>query len=96
LAGDAIDDETNTYLDAELDRFFSTMLMISENEIHRRPWMSLEGLDLTIRLTLGSIAASVALSRLFMPRSKKQPDRDQVVHQITRMTLWGLRMRPED
>lgn len=92
IAGDDINDETNAYLDTELDQFFATMLMISENEIHRRPWMSLDGLDLTIRLTLGSIAASVVLSRLFMPHGTARPSRDQVVNHVARMTLWGLRM----
>jgi AcrR family transcriptional regulator len=94
VAGDDIDDETNAYLDAELDRFFGTMLMISENEIHRRPWMSLQGLDLTIRVTLGGIAASVALARLFLPRGQARPGRDEMVDHITKMTLWGLRMGP--
>lgn len=92
VAGDDIDSETNAYLNTELDRFFATMLMISENEIHRRPWMSLDGLDLTIRLTLGSIAASVVLSRLFMPRGAAAPSREDVIEHITRMTLWGLRL----
>jgi AcrR family transcriptional regulator len=96
VAGEHSDEETNAYLDTELDRFFATMLMISENEIYRRPWMSLEGLDLTIRLTLGSIAASVVLPRLFMPRGAAQPSRDEVINHITRMTLWGLRMSPPD
>ena len=96
VAGEHSDEETNAYLDTELDRFFATMLMISENEIYRRPWMSLEGLDLTIRLTLGSIAASVVLPRLFMPRGADQPSRDEVINHITRMTLWGLRISPPD
>jgi len=96
IAGDDIDDETNAYLDTELDHFFTTMLMISENEIHRRTWMSLDGLDLTIRLTLGSIAASVVLSRLFMPRGGARPGRDEMVNHIARMTLWGLRMSDPD
>jgi AcrR family transcriptional regulator len=96
IAGDDIDEETNAYLETELDQFFATMLMISENEIHRRPWMSLDGLDLTIRLTLGSIAAAVVLSRLFMPHGKARPSRDQVVNHVARMTLWGLRMSEPD
>jgi AcrR family transcriptional regulator len=96
VASDDIDDETNAELDTELDRFFATMLMISENEIHRRPWMSLDGLDLTIRITLGSIAASVALRRLFMPRGSTGPGRDEIVDHITKMTLWGLRMQKPD
>lgn len=95
MAGDSLDDDANAHLDAELERFFASMLMISENEIHRREWMSLEGLDLTIRLTLGSIAAAVALSRLFMPPGSRRPSRDDVVDHITRLTLYGLRMRPD-
>jgi AcrR family transcriptional regulator len=93
LAGNDIDDDTNTYLDDELDRFFQTMLMISENEVHRRPWMSMEGLELTLRLTLGGIAASVALARLFLPRGERKPSRDELVDHITKHTLWGMRMR---
>lgn len=93
LAGNDIDDETNVYLDEELDRFFGTMLMISENEVFRRPWMSLDGLELTLRLTLGGIAASVALSRLFLPRGDRRPSRDEIVDHITRQTLWGMRMQ---
>lgn len=94
MASDSLDEAANAHLDAELDRFFNTMLMISENEVHRRTWMSLQGLDLTIRHTMGGIAAHLALGRLFAPRSGPTPTRDEVIDHVTRFTLYGLRMGP--
>jgi AcrR family transcriptional regulator len=94
MSADSLDADANAHLDAELDRFFSTMLMISENEVHRRQWMSLDGLDLTIRHTLGGIAAQLALARLFAPRSGAVATRDEVIDHVTRFTLYGLRMAP--
>jgi AcrR family transcriptional regulator len=96
MASESLDEAANAHLDAELDRFFNTMLMISENEVHRRTWMSLDGLDLTIRHTLGGIAAQLALGRLFAPRSGRAPTREDVIDHITRFTLYGLRMGPPE
>jgi AcrR family transcriptional regulator len=94
MAADSLDEAANAHLDAELDRFFNTMLMISENEVHRRNWMSLHGLDLTIRHTMGGIAAHLALGRLFAPRSGRSASRDEIIDHVTRFTLYGLRMGP--
>lgn len=96
MAADSLDEHANAHLDAELDRFFNTMLMISENEVHRRAWMALEGLDLTIRHTLGGIAAHLALGRLFTPRTGRVPTRQEVIDHVTRFTLYGLRMHPPE
>jgi AcrR family transcriptional regulator len=94
LAAGSLDEAANAQLDEELERFFRAMLMISENEAHRREEISAEGLDLSIRVTLGSIAAAVVLSRLFMPPGDRRPSRDEIVEHISRMTLSGLRPRP--
>lgn len=93
LSADALDADSHAVLDRELDRFFAEMRLISSSEMDRRPWMSDEQLDLSIRLTLGSIAASVALSRVFLP-TVDPPPRDVVVDHITKLTLYGLRLAP--
>jgi AcrR family transcriptional regulator len=93
VAADTLDEETNAELDAEFERFFATMLMISENEAHRRGWIPIEGLEMSIRVTLGSIAAAVALSRLFMSPEDGRATREQIVDHISRLTLYGLRLR---
>jgi AcrR family transcriptional regulator len=95
LATDGLDDDANAQLDAELQRFFAAMLTISENEARRRGWIPVEGLELSIRVTLGSIAAAVVFSRLLMSSGDRSPTRDEIIDHISRLTLYGLRLRPQ-
>jgi AcrR family transcriptional regulator len=88
-------DELDAVVRAALDGFFSEILAIGTKEIEHRPWIPAEGLDLSIRLVIGAIAAAAVLDPVILPAGTRQPSREDLISRLVDLTLYGLPLAPE-
>ncbi|MFA5630168.1 MAG: helix-turn-helix domain-containing protein [Porticoccaceae bacterium] len=88
----SMDDDINALVQTELQRFFDAVMVYCYAQARRSGWIPLEGLEMTVRLTMGSVAAAVLMADLFLPTGPNRPTRDQIVKHISALALYGNRL----
>lgn len=94
LASNDADPAIVSEVAAAIDDAFAEMFEIGEQEQRLRGWFPAEGLQMSIRLAIGTMAAAAVLDRLVLPSRTARPDRDAIVEHISALTVYGLRLRP--
>lgn len=89
----SLDDEVSQLLQSELQRFFDAIMAYCYQQAERSGWIPLEGLEMTVRLTMGSVASAVLMADLFLPTGKNRPTRNQIVKHISALALYGNRLK---
>jgi AcrR family transcriptional regulator len=95
LAAQGADGALDRTVRAALDEFFDQIVSIGEYEAKRRPWISSERLDFSIRLVVGAVAAAAVLDSVILSSPPDPPTRDEIVERITLLTLHGLSLSPD-
>lgn len=94
VAGDDLDDVTMVRLEEQFDRFFDEIMRTTAIQAERRGWVPQSGLEHTMRVLFGSIAAIVIFDRPIIFSRKVPFDRDEIVDHVTRLFLYGARLSP--
>ncbi|AFC53184.1 hypothetical protein OCQ_16720 [Mycobacterium paraintracellulare] len=92
VAGEDLDASTMTRLEEHFDRFFDEIMRTTAIQAERRGWVPRTGLEQTMRLLFGSIAAIVIFDRPIIFSQATLADRDGVVDHVTRLFLYGARL----
>lgn len=88
-AGDDLDASTMARLEEHFDRFFEEVMRTTVIQAERRGWVPQDGLEQTMRLLFGSIAAIVILERPIIFGHATPVERDGIVDHVTRLFLYG-------
>lgn len=91
-AGDDLDATTMARLEEHFDRFFDEIMRTTAVQARRRGWVPQSGLEQTMRLLFGSIAAIVIFDRPIIFSRETSVDRDEVIDHVTRLFLYGARL----
>jgi AcrR family transcriptional regulator len=82
-AGDDLDAMTMARLDEHFDWFFDEIMRTTAIQARRRGWVPHSGLEQTMRLLFGIIAAIVVFDRPIIFSRKTSVDRNDVIDQVT-------------
>ena len=93
-AMDNLETSAKEELYRELQLFFDEMLVICEREAKRGGWIPLEGLDMSMRISFGSVAAMTLLSDIFLPSGTNRPSRENIIQHLGALIFYGLRLQP--
>jgi AcrR family transcriptional regulator len=91
-AGDDLDEATMSRLEGQFDRFFDEIMRTTAIQARQRGWVPESGLEQTMRLLFGSIAAIVIFDRPIIFSRNASVDRDGVIDHVTRLFLYGARL----
>lgn len=91
-AGDDLDATTMARLEDHFDRFFDEIMRTTAIQARRRGWVPQSGLEQTMRLLFGSVAAIVIFDRPIIFSRKTSIDREEVIDHVTRLFLYGARL----
>jgi len=88
----SMDEDINALVQTEMQRFFDAVMTYCYTQAKRSGWIPLDGLEMTVRLTMGSVAAAVLMADLFLPTGPNRPTREQIVKHISALALYGNRL----
>jgi AcrR family transcriptional regulator len=95
LASNDADSAVIAEVAAAIDDAFAEIFAIGEQEQQLRGWFPSEGLQMSIRLAIGTIASAAVLDRLVLPSGKARPDREAIIEHVSALTVYGLRLQAE-
>jgi AcrR family transcriptional regulator len=95
LASDGADAAVIADVTAAIDDGFAEIFAIGAQEQRLRGWFPSEGLQMSIRLAIGTIASAAVLDRLVLPSGTARPKREAIIEHVCALTVYGLRLRPD-
>jgi AcrR family transcriptional regulator len=95
-ADDSLDEATAAEIAALFDQCFAHMRDMGREEAARRSWFSGDEMELTSRLLVALVTATVSHRRWFLPTGRNRLSRTRIIDHITNLMLYGLRLGPHE
>lgn len=95
-ADDSLDQTTKAEISALFDQCFAHMRTMGRREAARRNWFTGDEMELTSRLLVALITATVSQRNWFLPTGRNRISRNRIIDHITNLMLYGLRLGPDN